>query len=402
MNRISKLGLLALLLVAAFMVCKDPENIDPEFDITVTTYAPTEIAATMAQCGGHVTVTGVAQIAELGICWDTEGNPVASGNHLSTNNTGEPFNCTISELLPETEYHVRAYALYESEYYYGQDLGFTTLPDNGGGNEPLVPEGALKGLFSVSESQQVRFSQGNLQYQASSNTWRFAESQTDCIGEGNANIGENYDGWIDLFGWATSGFNHGAVCYQPWSSSQDPHDYCAYGNPGDNLYSQSGQADWGYNAIGNGGNQNGLWRTLSRQEWTHLLENRATVSGIRFATACVDGRNGLLLFPDEWDASIYSITEPNNYGAAFSGNAVTQAEWFDVLEPLGVAFLPTTGYRFGNTIEEVNSAGCYWTSSTHSDIEYVYGFYFMPSKHRDVDLNTRCLGSSVRLVCDLR
>ena len=402
MNRISKLGLLALLLVAAFMGCKDPENIDPEFDITVTTYAPTEIAATTAQCGGHVTVTGVAQIAELGICWDTEGNPVASGNHLSTNNTGEPFNCTISELLPETEYHVRAYALYESEYYYGQDLGFTTLPDNGGGNEPLVPEGALKGLFSVSESQQVRFSQGNLQYQASSNTWRFAESQTDCIGEGNANIGENYDGWIDLFGWATSGFNHGAVCYQPWSSSQDPHDYCAYGNPGDNLYSQSGQADWGYNAIGNGGNQNGLWRTLSRQEWTHLLENRATVSGIRFATACVDGRNGLLLFPDEWDASIYSITEPNNYGAAFSGNAVTQAEWFDVLEPLGVAFLPTTGYRFGNTIEEVNSAGCYWTSSTHSDIEYVYGFYFMPSKHRDVDLNTRCLGSSVRLVCDLR
>lgn len=402
MNRISKLGLLALLLVAAFMGCKDPENIDPEFDITVTTCAPTEIAATTAQCGGHVTVTGVAQIAELGICWDTEGNPVASGNHLSTNNIGEPFNCTISELLPETEYHVRAYALYESEYYYGQDLGFTTLTDNGGGNDPLVPEGALKGLFSVSESQQVRFSQGNLQYQAFTNTWRFAENQTDCIGEGNANIGENYDGWIDLFGWATSGFNHGAVCYQPWSSSQDPHDYCAYGNPGDNLYSQSGQADWGYNAIGNGGNQNGLWRTLSRQEWTHLLENRATVSGIRFATACVDGRNGLLLFPDEWDASIYSITEPNNYGAAFNGNTITQAEWFDVLEPLGVAFLPTTGYRFGNTVEEINSAGCYWTASTHSDIEYVYGFYFMPSKHRDVDLNARCLGSSVRLVCDLR
>ena len=122
----------------------------------------------------------------------------------------------------------------------------------------VLPEGALGGLFSVSEGQQVRFSQGNLQYQASTSTWRFAENQTDCIGDGNANIGDAYDGWIDLFGWGTSGFNHGAVCYQPWSSSQDPHDYCAYGNPNDNLYSQTGQADWGYNAISNGGSQNGL------------------------------------------------------------------------------------------------------------------------------------------------
>ncbi|MBQ6771707.1 MAG: hypothetical protein IJP44_12120, partial [Bacteroidales bacterium] len=37
--------------------------------------------------------------------------------------------------------------------------------------------GALNGLFSVNDSTQVRFSQGNLQYQASTNTWQFAENQ---------------------------------------------------------------------------------------------------------------------------------------------------------------------------------------------------------------------------------
>ena len=36
------------------------------------------------------------------------------------------------------------------------------------------PQGALSGLFSVSATQQVRFSQGNLQYQASTQTWKFA------------------------------------------------------------------------------------------------------------------------------------------------------------------------------------------------------------------------------------
>ena len=81
------------------------------------------LLAVFIQCGCHVTVTGKAQIAEMGVCWNTAANPVATGNHLSTTATGEPFNCTLTELVPETEYHVRAYALYESEYYYGQELG---------------------------------------------------------------------------------------------------------------------------------------------------------------------------------------------------------------------------------------------------------------------------------------
>lgn len=37
------------------------------------------------------------------------------------------------------------------------------------------PEGTLSGLFSVSATKQVRFAKGNLQYRASTNTWRFAE-----------------------------------------------------------------------------------------------------------------------------------------------------------------------------------------------------------------------------------
>lgn len=65
------------------------------------------------------------------------------------------------------------------------------------------PVGAIGGLFSVSATQQVYFSQGNLQYQASTTTWRFAEHQYDYVGADNENISSTYSGWIDLFGFGT-------------------------------------------------------------------------------------------------------------------------------------------------------------------------------------------------------
>ena len=57
--------------------------------------------------------------------------------------------------------------------------------------------------FSVSSTQKVYFSKGNLQYIASSNTWQFASTQTEVIGNANSNISASYSSPIDLFGWGT-------------------------------------------------------------------------------------------------------------------------------------------------------------------------------------------------------
>ncbi len=64
-----------------------------------------------------------------------------------------------------------------------------------------VKDGAILAEFSVSDSTKVYFSQGNLQYQASTGTWKFADNQYDMIGDNNSNISSSYSGWIDLFGW---------------------------------------------------------------------------------------------------------------------------------------------------------------------------------------------------------
>ena len=54
-------------------------------------------------------------------------------------------------------------------------------------NVSATEEGALNGTFTINGSgDKVQFSQGNLQYRASTGTWRFAENQWDIIGAANS------------------------------------------------------------------------------------------------------------------------------------------------------------------------------------------------------------------------
>ena len=258
-------------------------------------------------------------------------------------------------------------------------------------------EGLLNGQFSVGENTMVFFSQGNLQYRASTNKWKFATNQYDYIGSDNANISQTYAGWIDLFGWGTSGYNHGAHCYQPWSTSTNYDDYYAYGNEAYNLFDQSGQADWGYNAISNGGNQvNSGWRTLTKDEWAYLFNTRATSSGIRYAKATVNDVIGVILLPDDWNADYYSLSNTNTSGAGFSTNVITATQWV-TLEQHGAVFLPAAGSRFGAFVGNVGSSGYYWSAS-YSATNLAWSVYFGSSYlYAGYDGN-RCYGRSVRLV----
>ena len=267
--------------------------------------------------------------------------------------------------------------------------------------QPQAPTGAINGLFTINANgDQVYFAQGNLQYQASTNTWRFATNQWDYIGEANANISYTYSGWVDLFGWGTSGYNHGAVCYQPWSTSQTNSDYFAYGQAAYNLYDQTGQAEWGYNTISNGGNQTSQWRTLTEWdngEWHFVFNTRSTTSGIRYVKAQVNGINGVVLLPDDWSASYYLLNNTNSGGASFSSNIISASQWVS-LEQHGAVFLPAAGYRDGTSVCAVGSYGQYW-SADYADDDRACFVYF-----NDVDLRasyaiSRSYGHSVRLVC---
>lgn len=283
-------------------------------------------------------------------------------------------------------------------------LSILLLAVAGFANLHAQPQGAINGLFSVSECRQVYFSQGNLQYQASTDTWRFAETQYGYVGTDNSNISPTYDGWIDLFGWGTSGYDHGAVCYQPWSISSVDSDYYAYGQGDCHLYDQTGLADWGCNAISNGGNQeNSGWRTLTRQEWNYVLCLR---NGSRYAMAKVNNVPGLILLPDGWSGQYY-LKNINTSTSSFTDNTITASNWL-TLEQYGAVFLPAAGRRggtgIGNAPGQTSPGGYYWSSS-NSNYNYnnPYNLIFFDKHVGGVFYGfLKSNGFSVRLVCTVQ
>lgn len=272
-----------------------------------------------------------------------------------------------------------------------------------------IPTGSINGWFTINaDGDKVYFSKGNLQYQASTNSWRFAENQWNYVGgtdphgnqfgnvinSDNAYISETYEGWIDLFGWGTSGYNHGANSYQPWSTSTANSDYYAYGNYNYNLFDQTGQADWGYNPISNGSNTTNQWRTLTHAEWDYIFNTRNTISGIRYVKAKVNNVKGIILLPDDWNVSACNNT--NNSDSSFNSNILTVSEWL-ILEQMGAIFLPAAGVRTYAT----NNWGMYWSATSCNSI-YIYVVTFLDDYLYTYSNGCdRCWGISVRLVCDV-
>lgn len=260
-----------------------------------------------------------------------------------------------------------------------------------GQNEPVAKNGALSGKFSVSPTTQVQFSQGNLQYRASTQTWRFAENQYDVLGYNNINISSTYDGWIDLFGWGTGN--------NPTNTSTDPNDYSIF-------------TDWGVNAISNGGNEAYIWRTLTKDEWVYLYYTR-TNAAFLFGLGSVNGINGVIILPDNWETPKGTIFTPsttrglvdeiyrgrhsyyNENIDAFSHNTYTVEQW-SIMESAGAVFLPAAGYRMGTDVHNVGSGGYFWSADGGGNYAYYHCFNstsLIPDKEY-----WRFISVSVRLV----
>ena len=202
--------------------------------VTVTTSAASQITEVSAVCGGEVLCDNMGALVYFrGICWGTSPNPDFNSNYVEVEGGLGTFSVILDSLTPSTRYYYKAFAVAQEGVYFGEEKTFRTKTP-----PPTHPTGSINGLFSVSATQQVYFSKGNLQYRASTNTWRFAEHQYDCCGSNNQSVSSTYSGWIDLFGWGTSGYNHGAVCYQPWSGGVNANNYFAYGSATCNLTKQ--------------------------------------------------------------------------------------------------------------------------------------------------------------------
>jgi uncharacterized repeat protein (TIGR02543 family) len=240
------------------------------------------------------------------------------------------------------------------------------------------------GEFSISDTKKVAFSLGNLQYHPKNDTWRFAEKQTDCIGTDNKYLAADYDGWIDLFGWSGS---TGSAKFGVSTSTTDAGYY------GDFV-------DWGTNQIGE--DAPNTWRTLTYDEWYYLINSRPDAS-TKMGVAQVDGVNGLILLPDNWECPsdiTFKIGFHNDYGEEAYGlhQTFTADEWM-LMEAAGAIFLPAAGYRSGTYVNSVQYGGSYWSATEDGSYE-AYNLHYY-SYGAGISYDDLYSGLSVRLVKDL-
>ena len=275
---------------------------------------------------------------------------------------------------------------------------------------PYVP------AFSIGNGNSISFAPGNLQYQASTNTWRFADHQWDYVGgEGgkdekdhygnvpgstNGLASATYDGWIDLYMWGADNWDNTSVdqysiIYQPWADRYNAtvpaNDYNHYGI-GPSLNNPTGpdiagtHYDWGvHNAIDNPSTKNtdpaGTWRTPTIDEMEYLLTQRTDATSLR-GFGQVDGVWGLFLLPDGW-----ILPQGLTFSSTGLDNSYTTDEWRS-MEGNGAVFLPCGGsYRDSGDKVGKNEDGTYWLATHYeeesgskddfgpSDKAYAWGFW---------------------------
>ncbi len=93
---------------------------------TIITTNASAITAYTATTGGNITSDGGSYITSRGICYNNLINPTTSNSSVSAGHSAGTFTIVLSNLIPNTIYHIRAYAINQVGTAYGNDNTFST------------------------------------------------------------------------------------------------------------------------------------------------------------------------------------------------------------------------------------------------------------------------------------
>jgi len=206
---------------------------------TITTTTASNIATTTATAGGNVTNAGTSTVTARGVCWSTSSNPTIA-NSKTTDGIGVgAFTSSITGLITNTTYHIRAYATSSVGTSYGSDLTLTTnclapssfnlsAPTNGGWttSTPLFQwatsigastynlyiDGVLKKANIAATNYQIL---SNEAIASGMHTW-YVEASNGCVTQSN----ETWSFRVDAT--QPSAFNLVTPSDNSWSASLQP------------------------------------------------------------------------------------------------------------------------------------------------------------------------------------
>ncbi len=96
---------------------------------TLLTDAISQITGNSASGGGNVTIAGGAEVTARGLCYNTKSNPTIKNNTTLDGKGTGAFTSALTNLLGNTVYYVRAYAVNSAGTGYGPEVKFRTNVD---------------------------------------------------------------------------------------------------------------------------------------------------------------------------------------------------------------------------------------------------------------------------------
>lgn len=417
-----KLSLFLVVLTIALISCK-PEAEKP----TVVTKSVGEVANTSAKVVGQVAADGGAEVTERGICWNQEETPTVIDYRVEDKNSGlGSYDIVITDLIPNTQYFVRAYAINESGVGYGEEKTFTTL-----GDEPEQPvEGApvvktaevteIK-LFSAICGGEV-ISSGDADIIARGICWSITQKPTiedncttDGIGTGSytssladLNYGTTYyvrayatnelgtgygeekifttlpiEGTTNGYAWVNLGLPSGkkwASCNVGANSPEEYGEYFAWGEASaKETYTEDNSFTYGL--------------TKSQMQSQGCIDGEGNLTPQYDAAAANCGGNWRMPTKAEQDELLNNCTWTWTRKNGVAG--------YNVEGPSGASiFLPAAGYRLDSLHYREGARGYYWPS-TPSEYGNTTAFYiFFDSIDYYVQGDYRYYGQSVRPILE--
>jgi hypothetical protein len=180
---------------------------------TLTTSVATAITQTTATSGGTIISDGGAAVTVSGVCWSTLANPTVADNKTNDGTGTGTFTSSVTGLLPNTLYYIRAYAVNNIGTAYGNQVSYTTLSAN------VVPTNGLVGYWPFNAN--ANDESGN------NNNGSVSGATLTADRHGNLNHAYNFDGINDYIAIAPSSLvdNETAITVSCWLKRDATDDY---------------------------------------------------------------------------------------------------------------------------------------------------------------------------------
>ena len=225
-------------------------------------------------------------------------------------------------------------------------------------------EKLLPGVFSISATEKVQFTKGNLYWDGSD--WKIEDNQMNFPSTWNTNH-------IGHFYWASTAAAAKAVSFNSSGLSTADHFFC---DGSDDAHSLTVEGISGLRVLGDGNDG----------EINYLLNKRQNARKLyKFPVEIKDVGNCLVIAPDDYTGSILGAYDATSWAEA---------------EAAGLVCLTPAGTRYGSTITVGGGyIGYYWCGTPKADSErHAYMVSFTNTVNRFPSYSSRNNGFSVRLV----